>query len=506
MFPRILEACKICVTQQKPLSMSLKQDALRVLQDLQPAVDIKLKDGLRGVVVTDTYPNSADLRAGDVIVAFNGTQVNDARNFASLVDRSCAGDLVTLSVLRGRDEISTSMRIGASDKPLKEIDAIKTALESFNINTAVKEGEAKMMQQKSSPQQTKTLDEASASDRLRTLLKQALSSEGVGIEDDFTIQGIIMSDSYATDRELELLKTAYSELGPLGHLLRLQRNLEKSLKNTAKTGASNFNSQSPENVELAIRLSNFNSANSTGNGRLDQLIADYKQIQSNDFVERMKHAAKTGLKGLKLTLQDQKQLNLCRNVLLGVGSTGDKDLDKQVKNDKSLASLVTSVCEQQESNKLKQVLQRYLVEQEVALHASDFEQKQNEVTTFLNQNPECSNDNQLLSRYRELQEQLTAASKLLVESIAKRAPSTSELPDFTENISFPVKDVTDCQSRLKQSHAALNKFVSTHPKYSSIPLQLKQFKFLQDEVASASKALSGNVLVILLILVCTFCC
>ncbi len=59
-------------------------------------------------VVKDSPADKAGLKAGDIILEFNGERIEPARTLASLIQKYKVGDRVTLKVLRGQDTLTLS--------------------------------------------------------------------------------------------------------------------------------------------------------------------------------------------------------------------------------------------------------------------------------------------------------------------------------------------------------------------------------------------------------------
>ncbi len=75
----------------------------------EPARELGIKDGSKGVVVAQVQPGSAadraGLKKGDVITSFNGVEVNDPNVFRNQVASTAPGAEVTLNLLRdGREQ------------------------------------------------------------------------------------------------------------------------------------------------------------------------------------------------------------------------------------------------------------------------------------------------------------------------------------------------------------------------------------------------------------------
>jgi putative serine protease PepD len=88
-------------------------------QDVDPAVaEAYGLDVTAGAVVVDVEPGSAadaaDLRRGDIIVAVDGEDVASMSELAARIRRQSPGDVVTLSVVRGADELQVRLELGAA--------------------------------------------------------------------------------------------------------------------------------------------------------------------------------------------------------------------------------------------------------------------------------------------------------------------------------------------------------------------------------------------------------
>lgn len=74
----------------------------------------KYPEGVKGVYVGETKPNSvaakAGLKSGDIIVAAAGKRVNDLRALDKLVDTLKAGESMSLRFYRGKDELTGTLQ------------------------------------------------------------------------------------------------------------------------------------------------------------------------------------------------------------------------------------------------------------------------------------------------------------------------------------------------------------------------------------------------------------
>jgi serine protease Do len=93
----------------------------------------------RGVVVSDVASESpaekAGLKAGDVIVEFDGERIRSARHFARLVEETPVGRSVQAAVMRGGTRIDVSVTPQARGGDLSRLEGrIRRRLPDLNLN------------------------------------------------------------------------------------------------------------------------------------------------------------------------------------------------------------------------------------------------------------------------------------------------------------------------------------------------------------------------------------
>jgi serine protease Do len=92
------------------------------IQDVTPemAKSMKLDRDFKGVIVADVFEGSpADeggLAQGDVVIAFNGKQVETVAELRNLVAQTKPGQTVTLKVIRNKKQINARVKIGDLEK------------------------------------------------------------------------------------------------------------------------------------------------------------------------------------------------------------------------------------------------------------------------------------------------------------------------------------------------------------------------------------------------------
>ena len=68
--------------------------------------------GLRGGSEQAYVGNTLILLGGDLIVAIDGQQVNEPGDIAAIMDKHQAGDTISITVLRGRKQITMKLILG----------------------------------------------------------------------------------------------------------------------------------------------------------------------------------------------------------------------------------------------------------------------------------------------------------------------------------------------------------------------------------------------------------
>ena len=63
-------------------------------------------------VLTGSPAEKADLRAGDVIIAYSGSDVSDFKQLIQLIHAGKVGDTVTVEILRGQTRMAKSLTLG----------------------------------------------------------------------------------------------------------------------------------------------------------------------------------------------------------------------------------------------------------------------------------------------------------------------------------------------------------------------------------------------------------
>lgn len=100
------------------------------IQDITPemAKSLGLEIGAKGAIVADVVPNSpaekAGLKQGDVILKYNGKEVEDAAMLRNMVAQTHPGTTVTITVLRDNKKIDLKVKIGELEKSKKEAKAL----------------------------------------------------------------------------------------------------------------------------------------------------------------------------------------------------------------------------------------------------------------------------------------------------------------------------------------------------------------------------------------------
>ncbi|KPJ82880.1 MAG: hypothetical protein AMS17_18460 [Spirochaetes bacterium DG_61] len=96
------------------------------IQDITPemAKSLKLKEQVKGAIVTDVVPGGpaekAGVEQGDIIVQYNGNKVDDVTQLRNMVAATSPGDSAKVTVLRNNKEMELSMTVGDLAKAQKE--------------------------------------------------------------------------------------------------------------------------------------------------------------------------------------------------------------------------------------------------------------------------------------------------------------------------------------------------------------------------------------------------
>src|SRR6185503_19463390 len=93
----------------------------------EPAKELGIKDGGKGVVVAQVQPGSgadrAGLRKGDLITGFNGSEINDPNVFRNQVASTAPNSVITLNVVRDGREMQVRATLGEfTPKPDRETE------------------------------------------------------------------------------------------------------------------------------------------------------------------------------------------------------------------------------------------------------------------------------------------------------------------------------------------------------------------------------------------------
>jgi S1-C subfamily serine protease len=91
--------------------MGLAADSGVLIQKVIPggAAD---RAGLRGGTEQAYVGNTPIMLGGDLIVAIDGQQVTDPQDIASIMDKHQAGDTISITVLRGRRQMTVKLTLG----------------------------------------------------------------------------------------------------------------------------------------------------------------------------------------------------------------------------------------------------------------------------------------------------------------------------------------------------------------------------------------------------------
>ncbi len=95
------------------------------IQDITPemAKSLGLEIGAKGAIIADVVPDSpadkAGIKQGDVIIRYNGKEVEDASMLRNMVAQTHPGTVVTITVLRDNKKIDLKVKIGELEKSKK---------------------------------------------------------------------------------------------------------------------------------------------------------------------------------------------------------------------------------------------------------------------------------------------------------------------------------------------------------------------------------------------------
>ena len=126
--------------------------------------DVEKLDRPRGALVAsvadDSPSDKAGIKAGDIIIEFNGVLINEMRELPKIVAQAEVGKTVEVKVWRNRKEISKKIKLGrletSEDFKIKEpIETKDTEIESLKIRARVLEKED--IQERDLPKNTKGL-------------------------------------------------------------------------------------------------------------------------------------------------------------------------------------------------------------------------------------------------------------------------------------------------------------------------------------------------------------
>ena len=68
--------------------------------------------GLRGGTEQAYLGNTPIMLGGDLIVAIDGQQITDPQDISAVMDRHQAGDTISVTILRGRKEMTVKLILG----------------------------------------------------------------------------------------------------------------------------------------------------------------------------------------------------------------------------------------------------------------------------------------------------------------------------------------------------------------------------------------------------------
>ena len=126
--------------------------------------DVEKLDKPRGALVAsvaeDSPSDKAGIKAGDIILEFNGVLINEMKELPKIVAQTDVGKTVEVKVWRNEKEISKKIKLGRLEtsedfKAKKTIETKDTAIESLKIN--VRPVEQKDIDERDLPKNTKGL-------------------------------------------------------------------------------------------------------------------------------------------------------------------------------------------------------------------------------------------------------------------------------------------------------------------------------------------------------------
>jgi serine protease Do len=92
------------------------------IQDITPemAKGLKIKGSVKGAIVTDIMPGGpaekAGIEQGDIIVQYNGKDIEDVTQLRNLVAATSPGESVTIKVVRNNEQMELTLNIGDLSK------------------------------------------------------------------------------------------------------------------------------------------------------------------------------------------------------------------------------------------------------------------------------------------------------------------------------------------------------------------------------------------------------
>jgi S1-C subfamily serine protease len=91
--------------------MGLNADYGVLIQKVVPGGAAE-RAGLRGGTEQAYVGNTPIMLGGDLIVSIDGQQVTDPQDISSIMDRHQAGDTISVTVLRGRRQMTVKLILG----------------------------------------------------------------------------------------------------------------------------------------------------------------------------------------------------------------------------------------------------------------------------------------------------------------------------------------------------------------------------------------------------------
>jgi hypothetical protein len=521
----------------------------------------------------------AGLKKGDVITAFDDKQIGNGKYFTQLVDDCMVGDKVKLSIQRTVEHdgkpttqaIQVLMLIGAKAESFEDIALLKNALDSnfsgeidprehrlkrwllkflepnahggFDIKNlaelkdllksaengeivglsestaqliyAYKSAHKDMTEKASDPFKRTSGSIERSADRLRELLNQAVSAEGVSIENEHEIDTILASSKLPFDSELDSLHEAYKKLGPMGSLSRLKNHLqiELELRKVPTYSASTSSAPSSIAAELAVRLSSLPSQHrsSSGDPQLDSMIDRYQHLQLVQAVATFKNTAQNVVAGSDVSPLERAKLNACMDVLNDTASTGNNILDEMIRSDKQLKIFISNYQACNASSDVKALMNRYISELDMnrdsKLRLDELKDSQVIFDDFVTRHPNFAHHSNECEQYDKLLSRLAEASKAVSEIVSNR--ENQELKSAIEEGSYPylqARNASSAESRLlrnqdlaafatelRQFQNAVDVFLERNPACSSPNAQCELIK-LQTRVTQSSTALQAALI------------